>query len=449
MSRSNWSKFWVVVAREFNVRVRKRSFIVTTFLVPILMIGIMGFGIYMATNNKSTEHVAVIDKTGEYINLLKNNETYTFFSSNKTLEQYKKEGKNNPEGATVILQITDDLLENPNAIALYGYNEIPMGITSFIKEHLDEYLTDKKLLATNIPNIKQVVEESKVSISIPEYKWKKDGVRERSSGAMAGTIGLILSIISFSFVMTYGSLVMAGVLEEKKSRIMEVMVSSVRPIDMMGGKIVGIGLVGLFQMVLWIAFAIILFIIASTVAFGGIYDLSAIANMSQSDISAGIAMGMNASEFDNLQGIAQIISGYNIANLLVMFLIYFIGGYLLYSSLYAAISASMTSDEDANQYIAPISIIFLFAFYAGLGSMNNPNGSLALWCSMIPFTSPVVMLVRIPSGVPIWQQILSVVILYLTTGGLLWLSAKIYRVGILMYGKRPSLKEMWRWLSYK
>ena len=230
---------------------------------------------------------------------------------------------------------------------------------------------------------------------------------------------------------------------------MEVMVSSVRPIDLMGGKIVGIALVGIFQLLIWALFLGVLFLVFSLFAFGGLYDLSAISQIVSQNPTGGMMAGMDASFLADMQNVLEVIAGINIPHLILMFLLYFVGGYLLYASLYAAIAASMSSDEDANQFMMPIMIVLMVAFYSGFGSMNNPNGTMAVWCSIIPFTSPVAMLVRIPAGVPVWQQVLSLVLLYLSTFAMLWISAKIYRVGILMYGKKPTLKEMARWLFYK
>lgn len=449
MSKLNRKKFWTVVGREFFVRVRKKSFLVTTILVPILMVAVMAFVLWMTMNSVAKERIAILDETGQYASLFEDTPDYSFFTSHKSLEDFKSEGKENSEEATIILRITDDLLHNPKAITLYGYNEIPIGVTSLIEDTLSDYLTKKKLEETGIPNLQETVEACTVSLSIDNYKWDKQGNTKRSSGIVAGIIGIVLAFLSFNYVGSYGALVVAGVLEEKKSRIMEVMVSSVRPIDLMGGKIVGIALVGIFQLLIWALFLGVLFLVFSLFAFGGLYDLSAISQIVSQNPTGGMMAGMDASFLADMQNVLEVIAGINIPHLILMFLLYFVGGYLLYASLYAAIAASMSSDEDANQFMMPIMIVLMVAFYSGFGSMNNPNGTMAVWCSIIPFTSPVAMLVRIPAGVPVWQQVLSLVLLYLSTFAMLWISAKIYRVGILMYGKKPTLKEMARWLFYK
>lgn len=444
------SKLGIIVAREFNVRVRKRSFLVTTFLVPILIALFIGFTVWMATSSVGKEKIAIVDHTGLYPSLFKDTGSYSFIVSDKDPDYYLKAGKDNPEGVTAVLEIKKDLLEDPKAIALLGYKEIPVGVSSLIERTLSTYLTDQKLLATGIPDIRQTVKACKVTISLQSYKWQDDGSTQRSSGRLAGIIGFALSCLSFFFISTYGALVMSGVMEEKKSRIMEVMVSSVKPFDMMSGKIIGIGLVGLFQLLLWIVFGVLIFIVTSVVTIGGVYDLSTLSTLSQSEISGSmLGGGMNASDFAELKDGLSVIAGINFSNLITMFVLYFLGGYILFASLFAAVGSAVTNEEDSNQFIMPVMLLLMFSFYAGMGSMDNPEGPMAWWCSMIPFTSPVVMLVRIPYGVPVWEQVLSLALLCATFMGLIWLSAKIYRVGILMYGKKPSLKELWRWIFFK
>ena len=243
---------------------------------------------------------------------------------------------------------------------------------------------------------------------------------------------MILAGVSFFFITTFGSLVMGSVLEEKKNRIMEVMVSSVRPFDMMMGKIIALGLVGITQIVLWVALTGILLTAFSSLMAGNLQSIASLASMQQSDMT-GLGAGLNPDSFSEIQMGIEALMGINFGELLLMFLLYFVGGYLLYASLFAAVGAAISSEEDSNQFITPVMLLLMFAFYAGFGSMRNPDGPLALWCSLIPFTSPIVMMIRLPYDVPVWQQILSIVILFATFGGITWLSAKIYRVGILMY----------------
>lgn len=446
---TNKNRIGIVIGREFNTRVRKRSFIVVTLLVPILMIAFISLPIILGMYSVGKEKIAVVDRTGNhYADILPDNRNYSFVATENDLEELRKMGAENKEGFTGVLVIDEDLTVNPKAVGLYSFKQMPEGLTAYVNEKLSQYVSDCKLKAYQTEDIDRIVADSRFRLSVPTYRWNESGETQRSSGAMAGFIGMALAFISFYFISAFGGSVMNGVLEEKKNRIMEVMVSSVKPFDLMAGKIIGIGLVGLVQMLLWIAFGALLIFILMMVMIGSAVDLSSLANMTQADVT-GMAANMGADSFRDMQDSIRVLSSVNFPQMILMFMLYFVGGYLLYASLYAAVGASVSSDEDSAQFMMPVMLLLMFSFYAGFGSINNPEGPLALWCSYIPFTSPIVMLVRIPFGVPIWQQALSVFILYASAWLIVWLSARIYRVGILMYGKKPSLKEIGRWLSYK
>lgn len=446
---TNKNRIGIVIGREFNTRVRKRSFIVVTLLVPILMIAFISLPIILGMYSVGKEKIAVVDRTGNhYADILPDNRNYSFVATENDPEELRKMGAENKEGFTGVLVIDEDLTVNPKAVGLYSFKQMPEGLTTYVNEKLSQYVSDCKLKAYQTEDIDRIVADSRFRLSVPTYRWNESGETQRSSGAMAGFIGMALAFISFYFISAFGGSVMNGVLEEKKNRIMEVMVSSVKPFDLMAGKIIGIGLVGLVQMLLWIAFGALLIFILMMVMIGSAVDLSSLANMTQSDVT-GMAANMGADSFRDMQDSIRVLSSVNFPQMILMFVLYFVGGYLLYASLYAAVGASVSSDEDSAQFMMPVMLLLMFSFYAGFGSINNPEGPLALWCSYIPFTSPIVMLVRIPFGVPIWQQALSVFILYASAWLIVWLSARIYRVGILMYGKKPSLKEIGRWLSYK
>lgn len=446
---TNKNRIGIVIGREFNTRVRKRSFIVVTLLVPILMIAFISLPIILGMYSVGKEKIAVVDRTdNHYADILPDNRNYSFVATENDPEELRKMGAENKEGFTGVLVIDEDLTVNPKAVGLYSFKQMPEGLTAYVNEKLSQYVSDCKLKAYQTEDIDRIVADSRFRLSVPTYRWNESGETQRSSGAMAGFIGMALAFISFYFISAFGGSVMNGVLEEKKNRIMEVMVSSVKPFDLMAGKIIGIGLVGLVQMLLWIAFGALLIFILMMVMIGSAVDLSSLANMTQSDVT-GMAANMGADSFRDMQDSIRVLSSVNFPQMILMFVLYFVGGYLLYASLYAAVGASVSSDEDSAQFMMPVMLLLMFSFYAGFGSINNPEGPLALWCSYIPFTSPIVMLVRIPFGVPIWQQALSVFILYASAWLIVWLSARIYRVGILMYGKKPSLKEIGRWLSYK
>jgi ABC-2 type transport system permease protein len=251
-------------------------------------------------------------------------------------------------------------------------------------------------------------------------------------------MGMIFTFIIYMFIMMYGAMVMQGVMEEKTNRIVEVMISSVRPFNLMMGKIIGIGLAGLTQVFIWCMLTVILLTVGGMfLSVGGGYDISAMQSMPY-----------DAVEISPVASMMSKLGSFNFVEITVYFVLFFIGGYISYASLFAAIGAAVDSPEDSQQFMTPMMVFLMFALYAGIYSANNPDGPLAFWCSLIPFTSPVVMMVRIPYEIPFRQILLSLVLLFASAIFLVWVSARIYRAGILMYGKKPGFKEMARWINY-
>ena len=409
------NKLKLVIAREFLSRVRKRSFWVMTLLFPIIMLGVSIVPILLAQSGTDSQRVAIIDHTGKYLSLFKDRDAYSFVTADRSIEGYKAADR--PEDITAILEIRQDLLEEPSAISLFSFKQLPRGLEDYINTTLSSYLTDQKISSYQIPGLKEAIAESKVNISVTTYKWNEEGDATTSSSAMASIIGMGLTLLSYMFIMTYGGMVLQGVQEEKKSRILEIMVSSVKPKDLMMGKIIGIGLAGIVQIFVWIVL----------LTAGGI-ALQSVLGMSTAESTG----AMNpASTSEMIQAL------------------FFVGGYLFYASILAALSATVSSDEDSSQLMIPVLLIMIFSIYVGMASADNPDGALAFWCSMIPITSPVVIMVRLPFEVPLWQVVLSLVLLFLSFLGTSYFGGKIYRIGILMYGKKPSLKELWRWAKYK
>ncbi|GHT28892.1 ABC transporter permease [Bacteroidia bacterium] len=437
------SKIGIIIKSEYTRRVTKKSFIFLTILMPFLMVGMMFVPIWLSTIKSSeVRTVAIIDATRKYAPLFQNTENYRFINSDKSLDDYRN---STDKELFALLNITGDLLQNPNAATLYSQKQIPQDLNYLVNQTIGETLEEEKLATFNIPNIKEIIAESKINFSVQTIKWEEGGKEAASSTKVASIIGFALTIFIFVFIMIYGSMVMSSVLEEKTNRIVEIMISSVRPFDLMMGKIIGIALVGLTQLFLW-GIMVTFLVMVGGIAFGGGIDSSA--------LQQGMAMqnpGANM-DFNQVQGVSeifQILSSIDFVEIGVFFVIYFIGGYLLYASLFAAIGSAVNQQEDTQQFMAPISTFMMFAYMAGLASVNNPDGPLAFWCSLFPFTSPIVMMMRLPFDVPLWEKLLSAVLLYVTAIGIVWLSAKIYRVGILMYGKKPSFKEMIKWIRYK
>lgn len=435
------NKIGLIIKREYLRRVSKKSFILLTLLTPFLFAALVFVPLWLSTiKGDEVRNVAIIDTTGKYTQLFENNESFHFVHSDKTLNDYRR---NSNKEIFAFLSITDNLLNNPKAATLYSEKQIPVELSQLVNQTLSKQLESEKLASFNIPNLKEIIKESKINFNVQTIKWSEDGQESTSSATVASVIGMVFTFIIYMFIMMYGAMVMQGVMEEKTNRIIEVMISSVRPFDLMMGKIIGIGFVGLTQVFLWGIITTIL------VSVGGFMFSSGV---DVASLQAGPQMGMmdaNALTSSSGNEIMGIINSINTAEIGISFIIYFIGGYMLYASIFAAIGSAVDSQEDTQQFMAPVMIFMVFALYAGIYSMENPDGPLAFWCSMIPFTSPIVMMVRIPFEIPLWEKLLSISLLYVSAIGIVWLSAKIYRVGILMYGKKPSIKEMVKWIKYK
>jgi ABC-2 type transport system permease protein len=403
--------------------------------MPFMMAALVFVPLWLSSiRSDEVKTVAVMDGTGKYASLFNDTESFRFINSDKSLNDYRNSAN---KEVFAFLNITGDLLQNPKAATIYSEKQIPGELSRLVNQALAKALEEEKLASFNIPNLREIIDESKVHFTVQTIKWGADGSENTSSALVASVLGMAFTLIVYMFIVAYGSMVMQGVMEEKTNRIVELMISSVRPFDLMMGKIIGIAFVGLTQLFLW-------GIMTSALVTGGSLLLGGGADIPTIQQGMPMAQG-GALEVHEWLGIIHSI---NFVEIGVFFLLYFIGGYLLYAAIFAAIGSAINQQEDSNQFIAPVMVFMVFALYAGIYSMDNPDGPLAFWCSMIPFTSPVVMMVRLPYDVPLWELLVSVAVLFVTAMGITWLSAKIYRVGILMYGKKPSLKEMLKWVKY-
>lgn len=437
------SKIGLIIKREYLRRVSKKSFILLTFLTPFLFAALVFVPLWLSSIKGDEVHtIAILDSTGKYAPLFEDTETYRFINSDQSMDTYKQIPD---KEIFAFLTITEDLLENPKAATLYSKKQIPGELSRLVNMTLKRQIESDKLATFNIPNLKEIIKESKINFNIQTIKWGDDGSEKQSSSVVASIIGGIFTMLIYMFIMIYGAMVMQGVMEEKTNRIIEIMISSVKPFDLMMGKIIGIGFVGLTQVFLWAIMTLILIAEGSFLVGGGIDN-----EMVQSGMALNTApdITMMSAQQPGNEWI-EMLGTINFAEIGILFVVYFIGGYLLYSSLFAAIGSAVDSQEDTQQFMLPVTLLLAFALYAGIYSMENPDGPLAFWCSMIPFTSPIVMMVRMPFEVPLWQIALSVASLFLTAICLTWISSKIYRVGILMYGKKPSIKEIFKWINYK
>ncbi len=431
------NKIFIVIEREFMTRIRKKSFILLTILMPILFVGIVTVPVLLASIDSDKKYtVALIDQTGKYSPMLKDTGKIHFIPVEKMTEEVRDKDND----YTAVIVISNDLSQDSLGATVYSHKEVPVEITQYFNSVVRDNIKEERMAAYNIPDIEKIIEESKVEYSVPTVKWTDDGDEKKSSYEIAGLLGVILTLLIYTFVLSYGGMVMQGVMEEKTNRIMEIMVSSVRPFELMMGKIIGIALVGITQFLIWGVLIMVVMLVA-----GGM--LASDIDPSQAMAMTGGMQGVPMPESPQVE-LFQIIQGMNLVEIFVLFVLYFIGGYLLYASFFAAIGASINEQADSSQFMMPVVILMIFALYAGMFSIQNPDGPLALWCSYFPLTSPVVMMVRLPFGVPTWQLIVSLMLLYVTAIGVIWLSAKIYRVGILMYGKKPTFKDLVRWIKF-
>lgn len=431
------NKILIIIQREFLKRVRTKGFIILTITMPFIMAALVFVPLWLSSiENDEQQKVAVIDPTGVYAKALKASKSFAFSAQPVITEEMRSE--DTPYDAVVA--ISGDLVKNNGKVTIYSHKEIPGNLLDYIQSKLNETVQKQKLEATGIAGLDKIIDDVQRDVNMRTVKWSKEGDEQASSTYVAIIVGGIFTLLIYIFVITYGGMVMQSVIEEKTNRIIELLVSSVKPFQLMMGKIIGVMLVGIAQMALWGVMLSIIMTVAS-VGFG--------VSQAQS-IAAGQPMPsptMNMSQ--DTQELLTAIVNLPYAEIGLMFIIMFVGGYLLYSSFFAATGASINEQEDANQFVVPITMITLFGLYAAMYSIENTDGPLAFWASLFPLTSPIVMMIRIPFGVPLWQELLSIALLYASAFLMIWIGGKIYRVGILMYGKKPSIKEIIKWMRYK
>lgn len=431
------SKIWLVAQREFATRVKKKSFIIMTILMPFLMAALMFLPLLLSMiKDGGSRTVALIDNTGRYAPAFENTEEYKFVRFDKMETSFRSDSTD----IDAVVHIVADLVDFPNTAAIYSRREVPADLSSYVKSVLSEEVRKEKFERYDIPALNDIIEDIQQPIEVSTVRWTDDGGEQESMSEITAGVGMLLTFLIYMFVLSYGAMVMQSVIEEKTNRIVELMVSSVRPIQLMMGKIIGIGLVGIMQMAIWGVLLFVIVAIAGVVAGMPVGAAPGMADMAAMQPTA---------DYSELAGVVSVIKSFPLFEIGSLFVLYFIGGYLLYASILAAFGASISEQQDSGQLMMPVMVLMVFAFYAGFYSAQNPEGPLAFWCSFIPFTSSIVMMVRIPFGVPFYHELLSVLILYGTALLILWVSSKIYRVGILMYGKKPSYKEMLKWIRYK
>ena len=437
------SNISIIIQREFNERVRKKSFIITTLLMPVLMIALMAAPALIMQFSRGDEKViAVIDESGLIAPKLESDEEIRF----ETTELPTEEARRELTEKFGVLWIGGDILENSNNVRLYANSSSSLALESNITGQIERILETEKLKAYNIENLSQILEQVETKVVMQTFRNDKSQEEDTQaqSSAVATGLGYVLGFILYMFLLIYGSMVMQSVIEEKNSRVLEVMVSSVRPFDLMLGKILGVASVAVVQVLIWGALCVV-----GALAVAQMMPpemMEGVQAMQQGVPGAAAAIDVNP---EMLQVIAAITDFGFILRIFAYLLLFVFGGYLFYSAMFAAVGSAVDSIQDAQQLQTPITIPIILALLVMISVVNDPNSQMAFWFSMIPFTSPVVMMARIPYGIPLWEIILSLVILYASFTAMVWFAAKIYRVGIFMYGKKPTFKELYKWMRYK
>lgn len=428
----------IIIKREYLNRIKKKSFLLLTILTPILLAALVFMPALLMNVGQESRVYAIVDDSGMYVNAFTNNSENTFIVVSE-LDSATNDLENEKLDAVIYIGKTNDSLPPTKATLLYAKKEPSMVIKERLENDLKTALQAKML--QNIhgisPEIFDEVNRAKVDLTT------KDIITGQQTYTEAKTIvGYIFGFMIYMFVFLFGAQVMSGVVEEKSNRIVEVMISSVKPFDLMMGKIVGIALVGLTQFLIWVILTFGLISLGGLI-LGGQMQSQQIQEMA----GAAGAMGMD-NPSSMMANINEMLASLHLQQLLILFLCYFLGGYLLYSSLFAAIGAAVDNQEDTQQFMLPITIPMILALVVSANILQNPNGPIAFWFSIIPFTSPITMMVRLPFGVPTWEIALSLGLLVLGFIFTTYLAARIYRVGILMYGKKVNYKELWKWIRY-
>ena len=443
------NKIGIIIGREFNERVRKKSFIITTLLTPLLMIGLMVAPMLLTQYSGSEQKcIAVVDDSKLIGQHLQSNDEILFEQTPLTIELARIEYCDR----FAILHIGKSIMENPGDVRLYTNSTASITLEMNIASQLESVIEEIKLQRLNIEDLPSILASIKTNINLQSYSngTPADSDSESSTGEKANSsivatvVAYVLSFMLYMFILIYGVMVMQSVIEEKNSRVLEVMVSTVRPLDMMLGKILGVASVALLQIAIWIALimGVGYFVMPELIPD----EMSMAVAMLQQGASPE-SLGTDT-DMGLLQAIATLTDMGYLMKIIGSLLVFMVGGFLLYAALFAAIGSAVDNPQDAQQLQTPVTIPIILSLFVMLSVINDPTSELAFWFSMIPLTSPIVMMARIPYDIPGWEIALSLGILIATFIIVVWFAGKIYRVGILMHGKKPSIKELWKWMKY-
>jgi ABC-2 type transport system permease protein len=445
------NKIGLIIQREYLTRVRKKSFIIMTILGPVLMAALFIVPVWLAMNEEDDAHILVIDDSFLFNERMTDTDKIHFSYPKDGLDSAKAQVMANDD-FDAVLYIHEKIMTTPTGIQLIYDKQPGINVIRYIENSIENDLEKFKLAKSGIDQA--TIEAAKTNIKLVTKKLDEIGEESKSNTELSMIVGMFSGILIYMFIFLYGVQVMRGVIEEKTNRIIEVIISSVKPFQLMMGKIIGIALVGLTQFLLWI-------VLSSTLISSGQALVKQHFAKQEKGISIEDAMSKSQSYFPETEEVAEAqlneaavnelfasIEMINFPIILGSFLFYFLGGYLIYSALFAAVGSAVDNEADTQQFMLPITIPIIFSFVMAQVVINNPESPMSFWLSMIPFTSPIIMMVRIPFGVPYWELGLSMVLLVLGFIATTWLAGRIYRTGVLMYGKKITYKELWKWLRY-
>ena len=438
------SKIGIIIGREFNERVRKKSFIITTLLTPLLMLGLLVAPMLLSTySGDEQKKIAVVDDSNIIGAHLQSTDEINFIETELPIEFARKEHREE----FAILHIGKDIMSNPSDIRLYTNSTASITMEMNIATQVKMVIENIKLQQQDIENLPAIIASIQTEVNMQSFAndTSEDSGDKANSSIVATVIAYLLSFILYMFILLYGSMVMQSVIEEKNSRVLEVMVSSVRPMEMMMGKILGVASVALLQIAIWLV-----------IILGAGYFI--IPELIPDEVAMAVAMLQQGAspetlntdtDMSLLQAIATLTDVGYLAKIVVSLVVFMTGGFLLYAALFAAVGSAVDTPQDAQQLQTPITIPIILSLFVMLSVINDPGSDLAFWFSMIPLTSPIVMMARIPYDIPTWEILVSLGILVATFIATAWAAGKIYRTGILMHGSKPSFKELWKWLRFK
>lgn len=432
------SKISIIIRREYMERVTKKSFIITTLLMPVIMLGLMMAPVLIAMFSESdNRNILVIDNSADTISSrLQNTQTLTFLPQNISVDSARR-----VESVDAVLVIPESIYDNGATLQIYTNGASSMEVESAITGQFNDIIESQRLKNYNIDDLDEIISAFHSDVKLQSLRNDEDATE--SSTMLSYMLGLILTLMLYMCLLLYGQMVMTSIIEEKNNRVLEIVVSSVRPTQLMLGKICGIGLVAITQIVIWgvLLSAMSAFVLPAVLPAGVSADMAALsAEGASANISTDLALLQALSMLGNVAYIIQLFG------LLLLFLI---GGFMLYSAIYAAIGSAVDNIQDAGQLQSIVVFPIIIGIVVAMQAASDPGSSMAMWTSMIPFTSPMVMMARIPFGIPAWEIAVSLIILVISFFIVVWFAAKIYRVGIFMYGKKPSFKELIRWMRYK